>query len=876
MHTDLLHLQRYHDSGDAREFQALVKHHASMVFATARRVTQDSSLAEDVAQETFLELARKGRSISESVGAWLHRVAWRRACDLVRAEKRRQRYESATAVFDKGHECTWEELEPVFDEAISELAEEERTVIIEHYLEGRSQMDIARRIGLSQSSVSRLLDKSIEELRTKLKSKGLFCGLALSGMMTVSSQAAPASLVTSLYKIGLSNIGSGVAEGMLTGLSLKTLVSYTLIFVGCALTYDLASADSRLSQWLAPHDKQSRHAPGKSADAADTKARLMAEAKNIWDKKPKIPQAELDRLMRMIVFEKEVEKRFAAMHAAGLLISRAAYDRIVTRHPDIHLYDERKAGHAQIRLSNALLGAWILESPREAVVWASLKEGPASNWFPALIAPWVRNHPEEWAAFVEAGPDPRLGDYARLWVESLDDPGSIWARGKEIGMDLSLIQANLDALIMMEGWTPDAIFRMIMHSPQAKERNESLVGIALNLSNEQLLEAANSGIIHDSGLVNTLRAMGGDPNTAFKVAGDWVTKAANGGGNEGQLARWTEELVGRFYAQWLKVDPRAALQHSKRSQNEILLESFMKEGAKSAMLNEAMIVEAFSSPKNREHSLAAYYLAKADGDPEKALQSIMNSSYVEDQIESASQVLTQWAVKSAPDAAAWLAALPASEGRTELISAVASKWAETAPEEAFAFTQQQGVGLAHGWANGLAWGARVLSEEKLATMFAALREDPKYNTLVINLVGVRFPSHPQKALAFLSKHAKPGWQAPLVQDMIRWLKGDDARAEEFAILLPTMDLSQVDPKHVTNAAQLLVHRVASEGKIPAAFDWTLKLPDSIAQQARSETIAQLDLANAQKRGIMEHWIRTAAISESERVTLLNQTSQPRN
>lgn len=106
MQTDLLHLQRYHDSGDAAAFKSLVQHHASMVFATARRVTRDSSLAEDVAQETFLELARKGRAITESVGAWLHRVAWRRACDAVRAEKTRRRYEAAALALDEGRECT--------------------------------------------------------------------------------------------------------------------------------------------------------------------------------------------------------------------------------------------------------------------------------------------------------------------------------------------------------------------------------------------------------------------------------------------------------------------------------------------------------------------------------------------------------------------------------------------------------------------------------------------------------------------------------------------------------------------------------------------------------------------------------------------------
>ena len=258
MQTDLLHLQRYHESGDASAFQSLVRHHASMVFATARRITRDASLAEDVSQETFMELARKGRSITESVGAWLHRVAWRRACDVVRAESTRQRYEAAASLISEGRECTWEELEPVFDEAVDELPSEERSVIIEHYLEGRTQTDIATRLGLSQSSVSRLLEQSIDHLRTRLKNKGLLCGAALASMMVAASaEAAPASLIASLQKIALSSIGSGATTtagatllAMLLGLNLQTVIVPALLVTACAVGYDLASKESRIAGWL--------------------------------------------------------------------------------------------------------------------------------------------------------------------------------------------------------------------------------------------------------------------------------------------------------------------------------------------------------------------------------------------------------------------------------------------------------------------------------------------------------------------------------------------------------------------------------------------------------------------------------------------------
>lgn len=62
-------------------FSALVDRHGAMVLRTCRAVLRDEHAAEDAFQETFATLARRGRSlwVRESVGPWLHRVAFRRA-----------------------------------------------------------------------------------------------------------------------------------------------------------------------------------------------------------------------------------------------------------------------------------------------------------------------------------------------------------------------------------------------------------------------------------------------------------------------------------------------------------------------------------------------------------------------------------------------------------------------------------------------------------------------------------------------------------------------------------------------------------------------------------------------------------------------------
>ncbi|HBJ86773.1 MAG TPA: hypothetical protein DDZ88_23535 [Verrucomicrobiales bacterium] len=213
METHLELLSRYHRHGDAAAFCALVRDHAGMVFATANRVTGDAALAEDVAQETFLELARSGHGAVRSVGAWLHRVAWRKACNAIRGESRRRRHELAAAdVLHDSSDGTWDELEPLIDQALNELPARFREPLVGHYLEGRTQQELASAMGVNQSTVSRLLDAALRELRSHLRGKGAVCGAGLATLLQAhAAQAAPASLMTSLGKLALSGAGTSLA-----------------------------------------------------------------------------------------------------------------------------------------------------------------------------------------------------------------------------------------------------------------------------------------------------------------------------------------------------------------------------------------------------------------------------------------------------------------------------------------------------------------------------------------------------------------------------------------------------------------------------------------------------------------------------------------
>lgn len=87
--------------GDESAYEALVRYFGPLVFGVALRVCEDRSLAEEVAQEAFLDLWRTAARYEASRGsahAWVVTIAHRRAVDHVRSDRahaRRERHAKA-------------------------------------------------------------------------------------------------------------------------------------------------------------------------------------------------------------------------------------------------------------------------------------------------------------------------------------------------------------------------------------------------------------------------------------------------------------------------------------------------------------------------------------------------------------------------------------------------------------------------------------------------------------------------------------------------------------------------------------------------------------------------------------------------------------
>ena len=205
--VDLSLLERWQSGRDAEAFAEIVSRYAGMVFATARRILHNPSDAEEVSQECFLYLARGKVKITSSLGGWLHSLATSRALDRIRNEQRRRRREAdAAQMLAASGDALWTSVQRDVDEAIAALPDDLRIPIIEHFLVGRTQADIAEEHGLSRPAITHRIHEGIERIRVQLSKRGLTVGATVLTTMLAGkmSEATPATLVATLGRLALS------------------------------------------------------------------------------------------------------------------------------------------------------------------------------------------------------------------------------------------------------------------------------------------------------------------------------------------------------------------------------------------------------------------------------------------------------------------------------------------------------------------------------------------------------------------------------------------------------------------------------------------------------------------------------------------------
>lgn len=236
VNNDILLLKRYLTTRDAEAFSEIVGRYQHLVYSVCLRVLGNVSDAEDASQKCFLQLALKAATVKDSLGGWLHRCATRISIDSRRQKCSIQKFQNGYAEqrsSQNGPE-EWRKMEVQVDEILEDLPSELREVLIKHYLERRSQTDIASELGLSCATVSRRIDAALGVLRDKLKTAGVVASVAIlaSFFAQHAVYAAPQTLTSSLGKMAISGVGKTmVTAGYFAGFAapIVTMMSTTAV-----------------------------------------------------------------------------------------------------------------------------------------------------------------------------------------------------------------------------------------------------------------------------------------------------------------------------------------------------------------------------------------------------------------------------------------------------------------------------------------------------------------------------------------------------------------------------------------------------------------------------------------------------------------------
>lgn len=182
-----LALARACAAGNNAAWEIFLTRYREKLYQAALRIAREDSAARDLADGLYAELygtsTREGERVSKlasftgrgSLEGWLRTVLaqefvnrYRRTKRMVSLDEENEEGAQFAAVEQEAVVAADSRLESCTDAALASLASEDRMVLAAYYLDGRTLAEIARMLGVHESTVSRKVDKLAKTLRKKI------------------------------------------------------------------------------------------------------------------------------------------------------------------------------------------------------------------------------------------------------------------------------------------------------------------------------------------------------------------------------------------------------------------------------------------------------------------------------------------------------------------------------------------------------------------------------------------------------------------------------------------------------------------------------------------------------------------------------------
>jgi len=196
LRVDELALARACAAGNEAAWEAFLTRFREKLYLSALRITREDSSAHELADNLYADLygttTRDGQRVSKlasytgrgSLEGWLRTVL---AQEYVNRYRRTKRLVSLDEESEEGVQfrapdpdtgiAVDNRLSDATDAALAQLPAEDRLILSAYYLDGRTLAEIARMLGVHESTISRKLDKLAKSLR-----KQILAALTRAGM----------------------------------------------------------------------------------------------------------------------------------------------------------------------------------------------------------------------------------------------------------------------------------------------------------------------------------------------------------------------------------------------------------------------------------------------------------------------------------------------------------------------------------------------------------------------------------------------------------------------------------------------------------------------------------------------------------------------
>ena len=148
------------------ELERSFRQHYGLVFRTAYRITGNAADAEDVSQVVFMRMLRRGRQAEtlENEESYLRRAAINAALDVVRSRKADHFVELPEDVPQQDSP----ELRQALRQALGTLQPRSAEIFALRFLEGFTNPQIAKMLGISQILVAVIVYRARQQLRKEI------------------------------------------------------------------------------------------------------------------------------------------------------------------------------------------------------------------------------------------------------------------------------------------------------------------------------------------------------------------------------------------------------------------------------------------------------------------------------------------------------------------------------------------------------------------------------------------------------------------------------------------------------------------------------------------------------------------------------------